>query len=181
MLNKPQSIELGKRLADNRKKKGLTQREVADLLELTQTKVAIMEMGEPRYRETHERVAIKPFADLYDVSEDELLDGIYDITDEKQDIVKELTNEISRLKAENLRLETRANMWQSRVEEIKAEQQNDTKYIAPKEELIEQQANEIERLTDTIKKLVSDIDRLRENQKTPMEKLVLKMLEEKYA
>lgn len=172
MLNKAQSIELGKRLADNRKKKGLTQREVADLLELKQTKVAIMEMGEPVYRETHERVAIKPFADLYDISEDELLDGIYDITDEKQDIVKELTNEVSRLKAENLRLETRANMWQSRVEEIKAEKQTVSLTV---------DHVEYERQQDRIKTLEDKVRELEANQKTPMEKLVLKMLEEKYA
>lgn len=181
MLNKAQSMELGKRLADKRKEKGLSQREVADLLEYKQTRVAQMEAGEYVYRDTHERVAIKPFAELYDITEDELLDGIYEIKADKSDIVKELTNEVTRLKAENQRLEERAQMWQSRVEEIKAEQQNGTKYIAPNDELIEQQANEIERLTDTIKKLVSDIDRLRENQKTPMGKLVLKMLEEKYA
>lgn len=172
MLNKAQSIELGKRLADSRKKKGLTQREVADLLELKQTKVAIMEMGEPVYRETHERVAIKPFADLYDVSEDELLDGIYELKDEKQDIVKELTNEISRLKAENLRLETRANMWQSRVEEIKAEKQTASLTV---------DHVEYERQQDRIKTLEDKVRTLEANQKTPMEKLVLKMLEEKYA
>lgn len=172
MLNKLQAKELGKRLADLRKAKDLSQEEVGEMLGVSKSHIMWIETGRNVYKFTHDRVAVKPLLDLYGASEDEVFDGIYDIADDRNDIVKGLTERIEQLKAENTQLAQRADMWKARVEEIKADKQTVSLTV---------DHVEYERQQDRIRALEDKIRELEKNQKTPMEKLVLAMLAEKYA
>lgn len=173
MLNKAQATELGKRLANLRKAKELSQEEVAEMLGTSKAKVAWMETGRNGYYRQHERVAVMPFLDLYGASVEETFKGIYEM-DDKISAIKRLTNEVNKLKAENKKLEERADMWQAKAEQAKSEQQAHVVTIDS------EKAAEIGRLEDQVKMLEEKVRELQENQKSPAEQLLLKMLLEKY-
>ena len=175
MLNKAQATELGKRLANLRKAKELSQEEVAEMLGTSKAKVAWMETGRNGYYRQHERVAVMPFLDLYGASAEETFKGIYEM-DDKISAIKRLTNEVNKLKAANEKLEQSlalhkqsSAMWQAKAEELGREQKTKTADAA-----------EIGRLEDQVKMLEEKVRELQENQKSPAEQLLLKMLQEKY-
>ena len=98
---------------------------------------------------------------------------------DKNDLVKELTEEISKLKKENRELEDRAEMWKSRVAEIKAEK--DELLVSSDDEMLTKAMAEVERQRDYIKVLEEKIRVLEQNQMTPETKLLMKLIMEKYA
>ena len=173
MLNNAQATELGKRLANLRKAKELSQEEVAEMLGISKAKVAWMETGRNGYYRQHERVAVMPFLDLYGASVEETFKGIYEM-DDKISAIKRLTNEVNKLKAANEKLEESADMWQAKAEQAKSEQQAHVVTIDS------EKAAEIGRLEDQVKMLEEKVRELQENQKSPAEQLLLKMLQEKY-
>lgn len=95
------------------------------------------------------------------------------------DLVKELTEEISKLKKENRQLEDRAEMWKERVAEIKKEKDN--LLVAGDDEMLTKAMAEVERQRDYIKVLEEKIRVLEQNQMTPETKLLMKLIMEKYA
>lgn len=175
MLNNAQATELGKRLANLRKAKELSQEEVAEMLGISKAKVAWMETGRSAYYRQHERVAVMPFLDLYGASAEETFKGIYEM-DDKISAIKRLTNEVNKLKAANKKLEESADMWKSRVDEIKA---GKTEVIDGLEIMVAGEER-IQKLQDTIDGLKARIKELEENQMTPETKLLMKLLMEKY-
>lgn len=175
MLNNAQATELGRRLANLRKAKELSQEEVAEMLGISKAKVSWLENGMSRYSQKHEKVAVMPFLDLYGASAEETFKGIYEM-DDKISAIKRLTNEVNKLKQENKKLEERADMWKARADEIKA---GKTEVIDGLEIMVAGEER-IQKLQDTIDGLKARIKELEENQKSPAEQLLLKMLLEKY-
>ncbi len=171
MLNERESRQVGKRIADYRKKHSLSQNELAEMTGLTRNIINQMELGKMKYKQG-ERKVLKPIAELFEISVSDLLVDIREEAEEDKEmeskLVKELTDTIRELKTENQRLEERADMWKARVEELKATPSITVDHA------------ELARLEDKIRTLEDKIKKLEANQKTPMEKLVLAMLEEKY-
>ena len=74
------------------------------------------------YRRMHKLSQAELGAELFGISENDLLVDISEGAEEEKEmeskLVKELTEEIKKLKEENKNLEDRADMWKERVAEI---------------------------------------------------------------
>ena len=181
MLNERESRIVGKRIGDYRRMHKLSQTELGEMTGLSRNIINQMELGRMKYQQKGERVTLKPIADLFGISVNDLLVDIREGAEEEKDmeskLVKELTEEIKKLKEENKNLEDRADMWKSRVAEMKAEQQN-TQVSTQREYAVG--SAEYERQKDYIKTLEDKIRLLEANQKSPLENIVLNMMVEKY-
>ena len=172
---------LGRKMVEYRKANDLTQNELAELTGLTRNNIQAMEQGQLTYKTKKARKRLYPIAELFGIAVHELIGEAIDEGDVEKDmdnkLVKELSEEIAKLKEENKHLEERADMWKSRVDEIKA---GKTEVIDGLEIMVAGEER-IQKLQDTIDGLKARIKELEENQMTPETKLLMKLLMEKYA
>ena len=182
MLNERESRIVGKRIGDYRRMHKLSQAELGEMTGLSRNIINQMELGRMRYQQKGERVTLKPIAELFGISVNDLLVDIRESAEEEKDmesnLVKELTEEIKKLKEENKNLEDRADMWKERVAEIKKERDN--LLVAGDDETLTKAMAEVERQRDYINTLEDKIRLLEANQKSPLENIVLNMMVEKY-
>lgn len=157
---------LGRKMVEYRKENDLTQNELAELTGLTRNNIQAMEQGQLTYKTKKARKRLYPIAELFGVAVHELIGEAIDGGDLEKDmdnkLVRELSEEIAKLKEEN--------------EYLRAEKTE----VIDGLEIMFAGEERIQKLQDTIDGLKARIKELEENQMTPETKLLMKMLLEKY-